>query len=499
MPSRSPIGAPADGEVLRRFQASTAKVQVLNGPLGSGKTRACIEKVLSLMASQPPDAEGVRRSRWFAVRNTYGELLSTTIKDWLEVVPEGFGVFKNTQPAVHEMRWRMPDGTVVQTEMMFLSADLPNDEKKLRGINATGCWLNEMKELPANIYSQALGRVGRYPSRADVSHYWSGLIGDSNAPDEDHWLYELMEGAKNTVVEVFRQPGGIILDPTTRDYVPNPDAENLKHLGPDYYRDRLEANRHRMDWVRVNLANEYGAVVEGMPVWPEYNDQLHCAPAPIPYREGAPLLIGIDFGRTPAAAIAQRDEWGRVRVIHEVVTENMGAREFGKLLRREIVTLFGQSALDNYQASGDPAGSDATQVDDTTPFLALEEGGIIAYPADTGPKRNDFEVRREAVARPLTELVEGEPALMISPTCKVLRKGMRGGYQYKRIQVSGDARYKNVPDKSRESHVCEALQYLMCEAGEGALETPFANADDLPMFEGRTMNFSDVWAPQLEL
>lgn len=499
MPSRNVIGALGDGDVLRAFQASVARVQVLNGPLGSGKTRACIEKILSLMASQPVDADGVRRSRWFAVRNTYGELQSTTIKDWLEVVPSGFGVFKNTQPAVHELRWRMPDGSTVSSEMMFLSADLPSDEKKLRGINATGCWLNEMKELPSNIYSQALGRVGRYPSRADVSHYWSGLIGDSNAPDEDHWLYDLMEGRQSSVVEVFRQPGGVIMDPRSRDYVVNEAAENLKHLGPDYYRDRLEANRHRMDWVRVNLANEYGSVIEGMPVWPEYNDELHCADAPIPYREGAPLLLGIDFGRTPAAAIGQRDAWGRVRIINEIVTENMGARDFGKLLRREIATQYGQAALSNYQASGDPAGSDATQVDDMTPFMALEEGGIIAYPADTGPKRNDFEVRRDAVARPLTELVDGEPALMISPTCRVLRKGMRGAYEYKRLQVSGDARYRNVPDKGRESHVCEALQYLMCDNGEAVIDTPFRQDADLPLFDGRTMTFADTWAPQLEL
>lgn len=50
---------------------------------------------------------------------------------------------------------------------------------------------------------------------------------------------------------------------------------------------------------------------------------------------------------------------------------------------------------------------------------------------------NDFTLRREAVATPLSRLVDGEPGLLISPTCTSLRKAMGGGYCYKRIQVSG--------------------------------------------------------------
>ena len=36
-----------------------------------------------------------------------------------------------------------------------------------------------------------------------------------------------------------------------------------------------------------------------------------------------PLTVGIDFGRTPAAAIAQKQDDGRWYVLHELVTENM--------------------------------------------------------------------------------------------------------------------------------------------------------------------------------
>ena len=41
-----------------------------------------------------------------------------------------------------------------------------------------------------------------------------------------------------------------------------------------------------------------------------------------------------------------------------------------------------------------------------------------------------------------------------------------GGYQYKRMEVSGE-RYADKPDKNMYSHIHDALQYMMLGAGEG--------------------------------
>ncbi len=37
----------------------------------------------------------------------------------------------------------------------------------------------------------------------------------------------------------------------------------------------------------------------------------------------------------------------------------------------------------------------------------------------------------------------------------------------KRVQVGGDERYHDVPNKNRYSHPCEAVQYVMLGGGEG--------------------------------
>jgi hypothetical protein len=63
-------------------------------------------------------------------------------------------------------------------------------------------------------------------------------------------------------------------------------------------------------------------------------------------------------------------------------------------------------------------------------------------------------------------MVEGKPAFLIDRRCQQLIKGFEGGYQYKRMEVSGE-RYADKPDKNMFSHIHDALQYMMLGAGEG--------------------------------
>jgi hypothetical protein len=114
------------------------------------------------------------------------------------------------------------------------------------------------------------------------------------------------------------------------------------------------------------------------------------------------------------------------------------------------------------RVTGDPAGDTRAQTDETTPFQILRAAEVPAHPAPT----NDFIKRRESVAQPLSRLIDGQPGLLIHPQAKMLRKGMAGGYNYRRLQVTGEERYRDVPDKGMYSHVCEAGQYMMVGAGE---------------------------------
>jgi hypothetical protein len=149
-------------------------------------------------------------------------------------------------------------------------------------------------------------------------------------------------------------------------------------------------------------------------------------------------------------------------VIKEFVSEHLGAVRFGQeqahICKQDFKTVH------EFEGWGDPSGNTDSSTDEKTPIDVVNAAGVPMQ----GTYTNDFTIRREAVAGLLTKLtVLGRPALVISPECRVLRKGMAGGYCMKRLQVAGDERFEEKPLKNHYSHVCEALQYAAVGAGEG--------------------------------
>ena len=105
-----------------------------------------------------------------------------------------------------------------------------------------------------------------------------------------------------------------------------------------------------------------------------------------------------------------------------------------------------------------------------------QEAGIPCMPAIT----NNFQARREAVAGYLTKLIDGQPALIVSPEAKAIRKGFNGGYCFKRVQVSGDEKYRDMPDKNSYSHPHDALQYAALYTQTMKLSADFGKKIDYP-------------------
>src|SRR4030067_2240056 len=78
----------------KKFHRSTAFMRGVMGPVRSGKSSMMSAELFRLMNAQQPSADGIRRSRGLAIRNTYRELEDTTLKTWLDWWPEDhFGGF----------------------------------------------------------------------------------------------------------------------------------------------------------------------------------------------------------------------------------------------------------------------------------------------------------------------------------------------------------------------------------------------------------------------
>lgn len=445
-------------KTLARFHRSNAFYRGVMGPVRGGKSTAMSWEIMSRAQRQAPGHDGVRRTRFVVVRNTYRELIDTTIKTWSDWFrPDVFGAY-NQNTMSHLIKFKQNDKTRVETEILFRALDRPEDVRKLLSMEVTGAWVNEAREVPKGVIDVLGDRVGQYPALKDGGCTWRGVMMDTNPPDDDHWWYRLAEVDRPGGWEFFKQPGGLL--EKDGSFIANPKAENIENLEPGYYLTRMAGKAP--DYIRVYYCNQYGFIKEGKPVYPEYVDTVHCASEVLEPVKGLPIWVGIDFGLTPAALLGQRLPNGRWLWIDELVTEDMGAVRFAEILGAKMT---GEYAGFRFETPyGDPAGDNRAQTDEQTPFDILKANGIPAQPAPS----NDPVLRREAVAVALSRLIDGKPGLMISPKCAVTRKGMAGAYHYKRVQVSGDERYQDKPNKNKYSHVCEAGQYLMLGAGEGA-------------------------------
>ena len=94
------------------FHRSDAKVRFLIGPWGSGKSSACVIELFRRAMAQHPSPDGVRRTRWAIIRNTYPELKSTTLKTFMNWFPPSqFGEVKMDIPITYLMQLPLKDGT----------------------------------------------------------------------------------------------------------------------------------------------------------------------------------------------------------------------------------------------------------------------------------------------------------------------------------------------------------------------------------------------------
>ena len=441
-----------------RMHLSDAFYRGIRGPVRSGKSSAMSIEIMNRARKQKPSQQGIRRTRWSVIRNTYRELEDTTLRTWLMWFPEYiFGSF-NRRTMTHTINFND-----IYMEVMFRALDRSDDVAKLLSLELTGAWINEAKEVPRIIVDVLGDRVEQYPPKMDEGCTWGGVFMDTNSPDEDHWWTEL-EANPPKGWEFFVQPGA--LKEVKGKFVPNPKAENVKNLngGHNYYVKRMEGKKD--SYIRVFYCNQFGYVEDGKRVHPEYVDATHCSPSPLIPDPKDLVVIGLDYGLTPAAAFFSQRPNGQWWLFHEIASVDLGIKRFGeRLLLPYILKNLMDFTIEIY---GDTFGNVAGQNDKKTPSEILETIGLDVKlpPMASGPN-----IRRESLAAPLSRMINGEPGMLVDPSCRVIRKGLSSKYIYKRIQVVGDDKFQDKPDKNFWSHVCEAAQHAMVGAGEGELLT----------------------------
>jgi hypothetical protein len=419
------------------------------------------------------------------VRNTYRQLRETTIKTFMEWVPEYIqnegqqiqvGVYHKTEQRFvlgrdkkGNLTCPLPDGTFIEAEFIFKALDRPDQESDLLSLELSGAWINEFREIDFKIFTGVFNRTGRYPApRTGAKCTNRMVIADSNPMMLDGPYYNFFvkrdgvdeqaeklkqaleakgEWRNRPMMTYFKQPGGL-----------HPAAENTENLDPGYYEMMgitAQASGKSMQWTKVHRDAEYGVDVSGRPVYEkDFSDAIHIADGPLVVDPKLAIAVGMDFGLTPAAVFAQRDNFGRWQVFSELTTpmdSQMGTVQFLTLMKDHVRKNYPNHECVIY---ADPAGQQRAQTDMKTSFEIAKSMGFRIYPG-----AYTLEERIGSVRASLTRIVEGVPGLRISRGCTVLIQGFQGAYQYKRVMVS-DEKYSEKPDKNRHSHVHDACQHL---------------------------------------
>lgn len=477
--------------ITQKFHDSKAYYRTILGPRGSGKSSACVNELVKLAMEQKKGPDGLRHTKWIIIRQTYGELMQTTLPTFLQWYPEGsYGKLRKGMPTTYDMEF-----DDVRAEFVFLAMSEAADVRKFMSMEATGAWVNECRLVDEAILDNLPGTVGRYPQVTMGGPTRACIIMDTNPPSEDHWLPRLeakVEKAKaddserehfaampagwdglypediplgwsdeeleipieHEEYDFFHQPGGL-----TRL------AENIPFLPGGYkYYIRLGAGKSP-EFVMSMVHGKYTGVLGGTPVYPEFLEKndingqrvwWHVHPKPIELIKRKKILLGWDYGLTPSLVIAQLSPRGQLHILQEIEAKRMGLKQF--VQNRVKPWLATTYAGFEFVSTGDPSGQAMSPTDEMTCHQILADAGIPTEPAYT----NAFMTRRNAVGDFLNRTVDGAPAIVIDPRCHTLIEGFKRGYRYRKTKVEGEERETDKVDKNgnRFTHLQDALQYL---------------------------------------
>ena len=374
------------------FMKSEAFGRMVAGPVGSGKTTACVIELLRRSINQTPGKDGLAHTRFAVVRQTLKQLKDTVLKDmksWLGGLGE----------------WRVSENTFhlnfdnIRSEWILIPLEDAEDQARLLSMQLTGAWLSECIEMDYSVLGPISGRLGRYPSANQGTPTWFGMIADTNMPTEMTPWHTFMENLPPNW-QKFIQPSGL-----------SPDAENLNWLvqteetmqlpidhpkrlaqGRKYYERFVEMYGADSDWVKRYVYAQYGDDPSGLAVFREsFKASFHVVEDTLVI-PGYPIIVAQDFGRNPWSLVCQVDHMGRLVVHEEVAATNIGLeKHVNEHLRPR---LFSEKYLNTrIIVVGDPSGVAKGNVSEESCFDALKRFGLAAFPAPT----NAIEPRLRAV------------------------------------------------------------------------------------------------------
>lgn len=445
---------PTVKEFIKHYRPGELFFDWIVGPVGSGKTTGIFFKLAymaGLQAKSPID--GIRRSRCVIVRSTMPQLRDTTIKSfnyW----------FKDGQAG----KWMATDKNFilrfgdVECEVMFRPLDTPDDVDRVLSLEVTFAIVDEFVQIPQEIIEALSARCGRYPPEIEGGATNWGMWGASNPGQESDWWYAFLEdqglleeGQDPSNWTYFKQPSGYA-DGDKKKY-DGKFCENIANLpGKEMYYVNLAKGKTE-HWIKQFIEVAWGYSMQGKPVYPQFNAELHFSRKPLQYNPRRPLLVGYDPGLAGSGWVLGQydDSVGRVAILREIVmTDYATDRAISEKLKPMIASQFrGADVI----ICPDPASQNRAQGQTGSSVMTeLKKNFQVQYSND-----NSIDSRVGSAQHYMMRLTGEGPALIIDPSCVQLKRALQSGYRY---AVNKEGTKSAEPVKNKHSHVADAFSYL---------------------------------------
>lgn len=470
---------------LKRAMNSSALVQVVQGPVESGKTFWLIMSIYKAMCTIPRCLDGIRRSRFLVVRSTQGELERGIIRSWKDIFKEEiYGEMVGKMPAIHKLKFLDVE---CEVEFFAFEDDSVQVLKKLRSTEYTGAACNEAQYQSLRQVLAIRQRCGRYPRAVDCPD-WDRkrrLWIDMNAPPlNDHWaLYmrgdipypaDMTPDERRQLScpddwEFFVQPPAVraLYDDmgNIADFELHPDIENLPYQDEDAILSMCQTGD--IDDIRRDYMNEVVQMRTGKPRYPQFKRDWHVSNGKLKPVKDVPVLIGWDPGKYGAATFWQRVN-GQWRCAHEINARSnpkfQSADKFCDEMIRILSTYYPWYRESGIVCWSDPFGSrDTISPEFTFWNIARQKGLNFNSPA---PKDSPS-LRMETGTKVVTASDMGNPRLLICPIgAPTLVDGLDGGCVMQTVRRGGEMVTQEKMLKNKHADVVESAEYAWWGGGE---------------------------------
>lgn len=429
-PSQRRILEWSDAVRAGKSVAKGIPVLYAQGGWRSGKTSAVLAVIQECMQDYP----GIRV---LIGRKDFNDLRLSTMESWRDVRDKVFVRHEDKQE--HREEW------VNGSQVFFREL---KDLEGLGGQEFGIILVSEPYELDQDIYYRLKGRL----SQNGMPHM---LLLEGNPPNHGHWLHKLVVGDEKTPKD------------TDITFMEIATDENWLNL-PEGYRRSIETAP--ASWQKKYRLGQWGFTPEGQPVYDLFKDYIHVKDVPI--LKDRPIIRSWDSGvRHPAILFAQTTTRGQLLVQYEWLGIETSLSEFAKgvILRTNEWYASNQLVMDY----GDPAMYARSPQTGKSDAQMLAESFKIQFRG----RQSTHQDRKSLIDSRLSMLVDGMPAVLIHPRCRILIDGLLGGYHYpKRDESQAFSNRYMIPFKdSWYEHLANCFEYLIINIyGSNATGTAIA-------------------------